>query len=75
VIATRACNFPEISRNHAGWECDSDVDPLTNALKTALETHESERRERGQNGRRLVETSYAWPKISRELQQACDAYC
>ena len=75
VIATHACNFPDISRSQAGWECDSVMDSLTETLKTALEATESERRARGQNGRRLVETCYAWPAIVRELEAACAAHC
>lgn len=75
VIATHACNFPDISRTQAGWECDSVMDSLTETLKAALKTTASERRERGQNGRRLVEASYAWPTIVRQLEQACAAHC
>jgi glycosyltransferase involved in cell wall biosynthesis len=75
VIATRACNFPDISRNHAGWECESVMDSLAETLKTALQASEAERRERGRNGRRLVETSYAWPTIIKQLEQACVTYC
>jgi glycosyltransferase involved in cell wall biosynthesis len=75
VIATRACNFPDISRSHAGWECDSTLDSLGDALKTALQAPESERRQRGQNGRRLIETRYTWPTIISQLQQACATYC
>jgi glycosyltransferase involved in cell wall biosynthesis len=75
VIATHACNFPDISRNDAGWECDSVMDSLAGTLKTALQAPEAERRARGRNGRRLVETSYAWPTIIRQLQQACATYC
>jgi glycosyltransferase involved in cell wall biosynthesis len=75
VIATHACNFPDISKTHSGWECDSEADSLTHTLKTALQTSESERRERGQNGRRLVEARYAWPTIVSQLQQACAIHC
>ena len=75
VIATRACNFPDISRSHAGWECDSTLDSLGDTLKTALQAPESERCLRGQNGRRLIETRYTWPTIISQLQQACATYC
>ncbi len=75
VIATRACNFPEISQNHGGWECDSTVESLATTLKIALETPEAERREIGRNGRRLVENRYAWTAVIRTLQDACAAHC
>jgi glycosyltransferase involved in cell wall biosynthesis len=75
VIATRACNFPEISQAQAGWECESSVDSLVPSLQAALETPELERREIGGNGRRLVETRYSWPAVIQTLQQACSAHC
>ena len=75
VVATRACNFPEISQNAAGWECESTVDSVTTALQAALEAPDAERRERGRNGRRLVETRYTWPAVIATLQQACATYC
>jgi glycosyltransferase involved in cell wall biosynthesis len=75
VIATRACNFPGIAEAEAGWECDSVIDSLMSALRSALQASESERRKRGQMGRRLVESTYAWPDIVKTLQEACAAYC
>ena len=75
VVATHACNFPEISQNGAGWECESKVDSVTAALRAALTATDSERRERGRNGRRLVETRYTWPVVIETLQQACATYC
>jgi glycosyltransferase involved in cell wall biosynthesis len=75
VIATHACNFPEISAKQAGWECDSNVDALAVTLRTALEASEAERREHGRNGRRLVETRYAWSAVIQTLQQACATHC
>lgn len=75
VVATRACNFPELSAAQAGWECDATTDALTAALKTALATSTMERRERGQMGRRLVETRYSWSTVIDGLQSACATYC
>lgn len=75
VVATQACNFPEISENGAGWECESTEDSVTAALQAALAASDSERRERGRNGRRLVETRYTWPAVIETLQQACAAHC
>jgi glycosyltransferase involved in cell wall biosynthesis len=75
VVATRACNFSEISQNAAGWECDSTVESVSAAVQAALEASEAERRERGRNGRRLVETRYTWPAVIETIQQACVTYC
>ena len=75
VVATRACNFPELSGAEAGWECEATVEALEAALETALKSRATERRAIGQNGRRLVETRYTWSTVIDELQRACAAYC
>jgi glycosyltransferase involved in cell wall biosynthesis len=75
VVATHACNFPEISQQGAGWECEGSVDSVSVALQAALSASDSERRERGRNGRRLVESRYAWSAVIATLQQACSAHC
>ena len=75
VIATTACNFPEILSEQAGWQSEASQDPLADALRRALECSAIERKQRGQNGRRLVETRHAWPAIIRNLSEACAQYC
>ncbi|MGO8697750.1 MAG: glycosyltransferase [Limisphaerales bacterium] len=75
VAATRACNFPEISHAEAGWECETTVESLAAALLLAMESSDLERRQRGENGRELVEKYYAWPRIVETLAQACAAHC
>jgi glycosyltransferase involved in cell wall biosynthesis len=74
VVATHPCNFPDISSAQAGWECDAALDPLTETLQRAFLAAESELKQRGQNGRRLVESRYTWPSILSSLLQACAAY-
>jgi glycosyltransferase involved in cell wall biosynthesis len=75
VVATRECNVGDISAAQAGWECDATSDSLGHALRAALGASEAERRERGANGRRLLEVRYSWPSIARELDQVCLRYC
>jgi glycosyltransferase involved in cell wall biosynthesis len=75
VIATRACNFPQISRNEAGWECDASLWSIMEALEQGLRVDVVERRQRGRNGRRLVEKDYAWPSIIDQLLDACQTHC
>jgi glycosyltransferase involved in cell wall biosynthesis len=75
VVATDACNFPEISTAAAGWVCRAELGSLTQALRTVLQTTGAERKELGRNGRTLIETRYAWPKILPQLLQACAALC
>jgi glycosyltransferase involved in cell wall biosynthesis len=75
VVGTRACNFAELFRAGAGWDCDATLASLVAALRLSLESSDAERRQRGENGRRLVETQYAWPRIVDILVQACAAHC
>jgi glycosyltransferase involved in cell wall biosynthesis len=75
VLATRECNFPEISSCQAGWECDASLPSVARALETALNTDSGEREERGRNGRLLVERGYTWPGLLDRLLEACAACC
>jgi len=75
VVATTACNFPELFRNGGGWECDVSRESLAAALEAALRASDEERRQRGQAGRKLLEQHYTWPQIARQLVDACETYC
>jgi len=75
VLATKQCNCPDVELSGAGWLCDPDLDSLVKALSVALNVAESERRQRGAAGRRLVERSFAWPKVASEILSACAAHC
>lgn len=75
VVATEACNFPEISSRQAGWECATGLASLMQALEAGLRAGNAERQERGGNGRRLIEQSYAWPALIKQLLDACAAHC
>jgi glycosyltransferase involved in cell wall biosynthesis len=75
VVATRECNLGDVSTAQAGWECDATFESLEESLRAALGASEAERRERGANGRRLIDIRYSWPSIARELDQECRRYC
>lgn len=75
VIATRECNVDGIAAAEAGWECDAETNSIEQALKAALAVSEAERRGRGDNGRRLVETRYRWAGIVDDLIRSCARYC
>jgi hypothetical protein len=51
------------------------VDSVTEALKTAMQASESERRQRGGLGRQLVQRAYSWDLITKTILQACAAHC
>jgi glycosyltransferase involved in cell wall biosynthesis len=75
VVATRACNFPDVTVHQAGWECEATSPSVLGALKTSLLENDSARQQRGEHGRRLVLENYAWPGIVARLVEACDAHC
>ena len=75
VVATIACNFPEISERQAGWECAPCLSAVTQALETGLCTDSLERHQRGRNGRCLIEEKYTWPPIIKRLLEACETHC
>ena len=75
VVATHACNFPEISLSQAGWECEASLTSLAATLDSALSADARERQERGRNGRALVARSYTWPAVVARVLDACAAYC
>ncbi len=71
VVATDACNFPELKAAEAGWECPATAEGVTAALGEAIAASDTERRQRGERGRRLVESRYAWPGIAAALHAEC----
>ena len=75
VLATRACNFPEISQSQAGWECEPEVESVLESLRQALQENDTGRAQRGQIGRRLIEQKYCWPAILPVLLDACATHC
>jgi len=75
VVATRACNFPQIPASGAGWECDATIESLGDALREGLRASDLERKQRGQIGRDLIQNHYAWPGVVSALLEACAVYC
>lgn len=75
VVATHACNCPDITSAQCGWECDRTVDSLAHALEVALAASPTERNERGSNGRKLVAAKYTWDRVVATLTEACATYC
>ncbi|HEV7927036.1 MAG TPA: glycosyltransferase [Verrucomicrobiae bacterium] len=75
VVATYACNCPDVYAAGAGWGCEPTADSVAEALKAAMQASESERRQRGCLGRQLVQRSYEWDQITRTILQACAEHC
>jgi glycosyltransferase involved in cell wall biosynthesis len=71
VVATTACNFPELAAAGAGWECAPTAAGVTSALALALAAGDVERQQRGALARALVGARYAWPGLAAALHTEC----
>ncbi len=70
-VITTECNFPELAKAGAAWECLPEEESFRESLRLALEVSDAEREQRGELGRELMEASYTWPAIARDLSAAC----
>lgn len=70
-IVTNECNFPELAEAEAAWECLPTADSFTAALERALRADDTERSQRGERGRALIESDYTWPLIARKMHDIC----
>jgi glycosyltransferase involved in cell wall biosynthesis len=55
------------ANSRCGWWIDIGVEPLARALEEAMSLTDEERRAMGENGRRLVEAKYQWPRIADKM--------
>ena len=75
VVASRACNCPDVYSSGAGWACDTTTGSLADVLRVALSVSDRERTERGRRGRDLVAASYSWDQIVKTIMHACESHC
>jgi glycosyltransferase involved in cell wall biosynthesis len=71
VVQTDECNFPELAAAGGAWECRPERDAVEASLRSALNTEDAERAERGLRGRELVEKIYSWDHFANEVFDAC----
>ena len=69
VIATRACNMPEITSADAGWEVGADVEALASAVSDFLNRSIEENEIKGRNGSTLIAARYAPPQVARQMAE------
>lgn len=67
VITTKGAPWQELETHRCGWWVDIGVEPLAQALKTAMNLTDQERAIMGQNGRRLVEQKYSWSDVAAKM--------
>jgi glycosyltransferase involved in cell wall biosynthesis len=69
VITTKGTPWEELNSRNAGWWIDIGVQPLVEALHKALQLPEEQRRQMGQNGRKLVEEKYSIEAVASQMIQ------
>jgi glycosyltransferase involved in cell wall biosynthesis len=67
VIATRACNMPEISTAEAGWEIDATASALTSSLGEVLRRAPAQNWEQGRRGAQLIASRYTPTQVARQM--------
>ncbi len=72
IISKGVYLWPEVQQAGAGWVVSSEVESLTEALGTALNDL-SQRRQRGEKARQLVQQQYTWTAIARQVILAYEA--
>jgi len=72
VLATDACNFPEVSTLGGGWCTASALGPLKVALGALMRESTDGLSQRGECGRALVESRYSWARIAHEIASASE---
>lgn len=70
VIVSRVGEIAELTeRYRCGLVCDANAAGLSRAIEKALSLSLRKRKEMGDNGRRLAETSFDWALISKEYDR------
>lgn len=69
VIASKGTPWEELNTCNAGWWIDIGVQPLVKALQVALQLPEEERKQMGQNGRKLVKEKYSIEAVAAQMIQ------
>jgi glycosyltransferase involved in cell wall biosynthesis len=64
VVISENCHFPQVAQAKAGLVVPLNADAVAEALHVVLRSEERRTR-MGQNGLRLVQSSYSWPQIAR----------
>jgi len=74
VLATHACNFPEIATEGFGWLSDSTAEGVGAMLKQALSCTEDTLRQMGERGREIVAARYSCAAIGHQMAAAVEQH-
>jgi glycosyltransferase involved in cell wall biosynthesis len=67
ILLTRECNFPELAKAGGAVEVSPSPAEIEMGLRRLLCLSDLERKAMGREGKALVERSYTWPAISRQM--------
>lgn len=67
VITTKGAPWSELDEYNCGWWVDIGIEPLSLALKQAINLSHHELSAMGQRGRKMVEQNYSWDKIGKDM--------
>lgn len=67
VICTKGAPWQELVTHDCGWWVDIGVEPIYNAMRSAISMSAQELHQMGLRGRQLVEEKYTWDAVSRKL--------
>jgi poly(glycerol-phosphate) alpha-glucosyltransferase len=67
VLITPGCHFPQVDSEAAGVIVEPQAQSVATGLHDLISLPESERRQMGARGRRLVETEYTWSRVAERM--------
>jgi glycosyltransferase involved in cell wall biosynthesis len=67
VIVSSRCNVTEVKPRECGWVIEPNEFEMTDALNQYFETSAADRKRYGANGRRVVEQTYSWDSVGRQM--------
>ena len=69
VIATHACNMPQITAADAGWEVDANAAALASAVGDLWNRSAGENQSKGRNGAQLIAARYSPAQVARQMAE------
>ncbi len=67
VITTKGAPWEGLIDHRCGWWVDVGVEPLAEAILSAIGLTDAERQNMGQQGRQFVEREFSWPQIAERM--------
>jgi poly(glycerol-phosphate) alpha-glucosyltransferase len=69
VLMTDHCNLPEGFAAEAAIRIGTDVESITEGMRSLFQSQTSDLRSLGANGRALVERQFTWPQVAAQMKE------